>query len=292
MRSGRNIASSRSFLASNAPDAQGVMRGPLWFVGGGDPLFTSRRFARGRRGALHRLAFAGSTARSRSTTRRFAGPERNPRWEPEDLDEGYAAATSAVSLDEDTVEFDVRPGAARRARAVTDSSRPTTTSSCAAASSTGYSTDLAIDRSEEPRAARQAVPQRLRLERNDRGGRRAEVLEARSGHAGYVAGAITRAARERGIDASRRPRASRRRRWPPDALAASVAAARRDRDRHAGAFEQSHAPNSCCASSASGGADVGYRCRRHRRRTAELERLGVAPDDIRRLRRERTGAGG
>ncbi|MDP9018355.1 MAG: D-alanyl-D-alanine carboxypeptidase/D-alanyl-D-alanine-endopeptidase, partial [Candidatus Eremiobacteraeota bacterium] len=40
------------------------------------------------------------------------GPERNPLWDPADAYSGFSAATSAVSLDQDTIEFHVSPAAA------------------------------------------------------------------------------------------------------------------------------------------------------------------------------------
>ena len=40
----------------------------------------------------------------------FAGPETDPDWESDDLQYPYGAGTSALSLDQGTVEFHVTPG--------------------------------------------------------------------------------------------------------------------------------------------------------------------------------------
>ncbi|MBV9148477.1 MAG: D-alanyl-D-alanine carboxypeptidase/D-alanyl-D-alanine-endopeptidase, partial [Candidatus Eremiobacteraeota bacterium] len=39
----------------------------------------------------------------------LSGPERNPRWEASDAQYGFSAATSAISLDQDTIEVHVSP---------------------------------------------------------------------------------------------------------------------------------------------------------------------------------------
>ena len=103
---GRRFESS--FVALGPPDALGVLRGPLWFVGGGDPLFTSNDL-RGGIGTLRRLGVRRIEGPVIVDGSALAGPEQNPRWDPADLEEGYAAATSAVSLDQGTVEFHVAP---------------------------------------------------------------------------------------------------------------------------------------------------------------------------------------
>ncbi|HMD01604.1 MAG TPA: D-alanyl-D-alanine carboxypeptidase/D-alanyl-D-alanine-endopeptidase, partial [Candidatus Baltobacteraceae bacterium] len=74
------------------------------------PLLTSDEL-RGGVGALARagvLRVAGPIVVDDSA---FAGSELNAHWSTDDLDEGYAARTSALSLDGNTVEFHVAPGA-------------------------------------------------------------------------------------------------------------------------------------------------------------------------------------
>lgn len=84
----------------------GTLDGNLWLVGSGDPSFRSSDLAGGvgmlARAGLRRVG--GSVAVDADAMR---APELNPHWDPSDLGEDYAAPTSAVSIDGDTVEFDV-----------------------------------------------------------------------------------------------------------------------------------------------------------------------------------------
>lgn|GEM_PF-377976 len=107
-----------TFVALAPPDEAGVLHGPLWFVGGGDPLFTSDEL-RGGIGALRRLGVRRIDGPIVVDGSAFAGAEQNARWDPADLEEGYAAATSALSLDQGTVEFRVTPGTPGDAARVT-----------------------------------------------------------------------------------------------------------------------------------------------------------------------------
>ena len=75
----------------------------------------------------------------------FSGPEQNPRWDPGDLEEGYAAATSAISLDQGTVELHVTPGAIGSPARVTIEP-PNDGIQVRGTITSGYSTDLTIDR--------------------------------------------------------------------------------------------------------------------------------------------------
>ena len=110
------------FEAAAAPESGGTLRGDLWLVGGGDPSLTSDDLRRGVgelvRGGLRQI---DGTLQIDDTA--FSGPEQNPRWDPDDLGYDYAAGTSAISLDQDTIEFDVTPdpgGGAARVRVVPD----------------------------------------------------------------------------------------------------------------------------------------------------------------------------
>ncbi len=96
------------FVAAAPPDPDGTLRGNLWLVGGGDPSLTSDDLRRGV-GTLARagIRFVDGTLAIDDTA--FSGPEQNPRWDPDDLTYDYAAGTSAISLDENTIEFDVTP---------------------------------------------------------------------------------------------------------------------------------------------------------------------------------------
>ncbi|MDQ2907970.1 MAG: D-alanyl-D-alanine carboxypeptidase/D-alanyl-D-alanine-endopeptidase, partial [Candidatus Eremiobacteraeota bacterium] len=96
------------FVAAAPPDATGTVRGDLWLVGGGDPSLTSDQLRDGV-GALARTGVRRIDGSLDVDDSAFSGPEQNPRWDPSDLTYDYAAGTSAISLDEDTVEFDVTP---------------------------------------------------------------------------------------------------------------------------------------------------------------------------------------
>lgn len=98
-------------LASQQAAAQGTLSDDLWLLGSGDPIFTSDDLRGGvkilARSGLRRVA--GGVAVDGSV---LSGPERNPLWDPTDYNYGFAASTSGVSLDQDTVEFHVHPTAA------------------------------------------------------------------------------------------------------------------------------------------------------------------------------------
>lgn len=132
-----------SFVALDQPDADGVLRGPLWLVGGGDPLLTSDDLRAGI-GTLRRLGLRQIDGPVVVDTSTFAGPEQNPRWDPSDLDEGYAAATSALSLDQGTVEFRVTPRAGRAAKVTIDP--PNVTIAISGSIVTQSPTDVTIKR--------------------------------------------------------------------------------------------------------------------------------------------------
>ncbi len=96
------------FVADAPPDPDGTLRGNLWLVGGGDPSLTSDDLRRGV-GTLARSGIHLIDGTLNVDDTAFSGPEQNPRWDPDDLTYDYAAGTSAISLDEDTIEFDVTP---------------------------------------------------------------------------------------------------------------------------------------------------------------------------------------
>jgi D-alanyl-D-alanine carboxypeptidase/D-alanyl-D-alanine-endopeptidase (penicillin-binding protein 4) len=92
--------------AQHGIGAEGAIDGDLWLVGSGDPSFRSSDLAGGvamlARAGLRRVD--GSIAVDADA---MHGPELNPHWESSDTGEDYAAPISAVSIDGDTVEFDV-----------------------------------------------------------------------------------------------------------------------------------------------------------------------------------------
>jgi len=133
-----------SFVALDQPDASGVLHGPLWLVGGGDPLLTSDEL-RGGVGMLRRLGIRQIDGPVIVDDSAFAGPEQNARWDPSDLEEGYAAATSALSLDQGTLEFHVKPRAPGHVARVTIDP-PNDTIDISGTILTGWPTDVTIKR--------------------------------------------------------------------------------------------------------------------------------------------------
>lgn len=106
------------FVALAPPDERGEIHGPLWLVGGGDPLLASNDLRAGV-GALVRAGVTRIGGPIILDETAFSGPAVNPHWESDDLDEAYAAPTSAFSLDGNTIEFHVAPGAAGEPALVT-----------------------------------------------------------------------------------------------------------------------------------------------------------------------------
>ncbi|MDQ2859051.1 MAG: D-alanyl-D-alanine carboxypeptidase/D-alanyl-D-alanine-endopeptidase, partial [Candidatus Eremiobacteraeota bacterium] len=134
-------------FVANEPPQDGTLGGTLWLVGGGDPSLTSDDVRRGV-GALARAGIVRVEGALQVDDSAFSGPEQNPRWDRDDLSYDYAAGTSAMSLDEDTVEFEVTPdpgGGAARVRVVPDNESIAFSGSIA----TGGGTYLTIERKPE-----------------------------------------------------------------------------------------------------------------------------------------------
>jgi len=105
------------FMADAQPETGGDLRGNVWLVGGGDPTLVSQDLRNGV-GVLSRSGVRRIDGSLEIDDSAFSGPEQNPRWEPDDLTYDYAAGTSAMSLDEDVVEFDVTPDSGGGAAAI------------------------------------------------------------------------------------------------------------------------------------------------------------------------------
>jgi serine-type D-Ala-D-Ala carboxypeptidase/endopeptidase (penicillin-binding protein 4) len=132
-----------SLASLDRPDADGSID-DLWLIGSGDPVLDPDQ--------LH----AGIAALYRNGVRRVDGdvivdaasfktPEQNPAWAPDDFEYGYAAGTSAISLNWNVIEFKIAPtriGAPARVTvfpadpAIVIHGTPVT----------GYATTLTIDR--------------------------------------------------------------------------------------------------------------------------------------------------
>jgi len=122
----------------------GTIAGDVYLVGNGDPTLRSSDLS----AAAGQLARAG-VRRIEGTViadgSAFSGPEVNAAWDPDDLQYGFAAGVSALSVDEGTVEFHLvptSPGAPAhiRVRPPNDAVR------ILGGVTTSYSTSLTIDR--------------------------------------------------------------------------------------------------------------------------------------------------
>jgi len=111
---------STLLAARGAVDSGGTLPGDLWLVGSGDPSLRSKDLRAGvaslwSAGLRH---VEGGIAVDASA---IGGREINPHWDPDDANEDFQAPVSGISLDGDTVEFDVTgsgPGQAAQVRIV------------------------------------------------------------------------------------------------------------------------------------------------------------------------------
>ncbi|HEX3465550.1 MAG TPA: D-alanyl-D-alanine carboxypeptidase/D-alanyl-D-alanine-endopeptidase [Candidatus Elarobacter sp.] len=134
---------STTFESVDDP-SDGKIRGDVYLVGTGDPLLTRDDLRAGvatvaREGVRD---VAGAVVADASL---FSGPEVNRAWDPDDLQYGYAAGTSALSLDQGTVEFHLvpaTPGAPARIAVLPPSDMVRVSGSIL----TSYSTLLTIQR--------------------------------------------------------------------------------------------------------------------------------------------------
>jgi serine-type D-Ala-D-Ala carboxypeptidase/endopeptidase (penicillin-binding protein 4) len=91
------------FAANDPVGSDGILSGDLWLIGSGDPSLTSADLRNGvavlSRSGLRRID--GSVVVDDTALR---GPELNSHWGPDDDGQDYAAPTSAISVDGDTIE--------------------------------------------------------------------------------------------------------------------------------------------------------------------------------------------
>ena len=95
-------------IAARESPQDGILNGDLWLIGSADPVLVSNDL----RGGVKILQAEGlKEVRGgvRVDATFLSGPERNPQWEASDAQYGFSAATSAISLDQDTIEVHVTP---------------------------------------------------------------------------------------------------------------------------------------------------------------------------------------
>ncbi len=134
---------STTFESQDDP-YDGTIDGDLYLVGDGDPSLTADDL-NGGAGAVRRAGVRAVTGGIVADATLFAGPEVNRAWDPDDLQYGYAAGTSALSLDQGTVEFHLVPGAVG-APARIEVRPPSDAVQVAGAVTTSYATLLSITR--------------------------------------------------------------------------------------------------------------------------------------------------
>ncbi|MBV8151032.1 MAG: D-alanyl-D-alanine carboxypeptidase/D-alanyl-D-alanine-endopeptidase [Candidatus Eremiobacteraeota bacterium] len=132
-----------SFQSLGGPDAQGRV-GDVWLVGNGDPVFDIGQLRAGI-GMLARRGVRQIGGNLIVDATAFTGPEQNPKWASDDFENGYAAGTSALSLNWNVIEFKIAPtvlGRPARVQVFPLGSPIVVTGTV----TTGYGTDLHIDR--------------------------------------------------------------------------------------------------------------------------------------------------
>ncbi len=113
-----------TMLAASEPPSGGIVSGDLWLAGSGDPSLRSTDLNAGA-AVLRKAGITRIDGRVVVDASSIAGEEINPLWNADDSNEDFMSPTSGISIDEDTVEFDVTgttPGDPAHVRVVPPSS--------------------------------------------------------------------------------------------------------------------------------------------------------------------------
>ncbi|GAC1408476.1 MAG: D-alanyl-D-alanine carboxypeptidase/D-alanyl-D-alanine-endopeptidase [Candidatus Velthaea sp.] len=122
----------------------GVVKSDLFLVGSGDPTLTSDDLRAGA-GAVYRSGARTIDGALVADASAFGGAEVNKAWEPGDLQYGFAAGTSALSVDQGTVEFHLVPTSAGTPARI-QIRPPSDAVRVGGAVITSYATSLSIER--------------------------------------------------------------------------------------------------------------------------------------------------
>jgi D-alanyl-D-alanine carboxypeptidase/D-alanyl-D-alanine-endopeptidase (penicillin-binding protein 4) len=93
------------------PPSDGTIASDVWLIGSGDPTLSSADL-QAAAGVLARAGVQRIDGALVADASAFGGSEINKAWDPDDLQYDYAAGTSALAIDEGTVEFHLVPAAA------------------------------------------------------------------------------------------------------------------------------------------------------------------------------------
>jgi serine-type D-Ala-D-Ala carboxypeptidase/endopeptidase (penicillin-binding protein 4) len=98
----------RTPIVTDAPPQSGMIAGSVWLVGSGDPELTSHDLRVGVNAIRDQgiVRVAGDVVADGTL---FGSDNVDPTWEADDLEYGYAAPTSAVTLDGGTAQFTITP---------------------------------------------------------------------------------------------------------------------------------------------------------------------------------------
>src|SRR5579872_841365 len=132
-----------SLASLEHPDTEGRIE-DLWLVGGGDPTLDLVALQSGI-AALYRDGVRRVDGDVIVDATSFTAPEQNTSWAPDDFEYGYAAGTSAISLNWNVIEFKVLPTRiGEPARVTVFPADPSII--IHGTPTTGYNTTLTIDR--------------------------------------------------------------------------------------------------------------------------------------------------